>query len=316
MTSWVWNRGDGGWQEVAVAVGSSAFGLRPAGEAFERSEWTDFDDVLAVTEVGEAGRDGHRTIEVESARGQTLRLWLAPAVLEELLSALNDSPSAAAEVGSVDHLPPPPSLTAPPGLAPAAPPTTGQPPPVGSMAAGSGSAPEMSIKDSAADVPTGVAAASKRPLLVAAGAVAVLVAMVVTAGTAWFLFLRSDVPSFDSVEQIASELAATGEGCDSVEIDDLSEESEFDFGPPPVESASCEFGGEDLDISVYKDAGALENAVGLAEGIGCAFASGFGLKSFNFVTGEQWFVTAETRTTAESVAGALPGSSLREISCE
>ena len=67
--------------------------------------------------------------------------------------------------------------------------------------------------------------------------------MLVTAGVAWFLFLRADAPSYESVEQIAAELAASGEGCDSVEMDDLSEESEFDFGPPPVESGWCEFDG-------------------------------------------------------------------------
>jgi hypothetical protein len=79
----------------------------------------------------------------------------------------------------------------------------------------------------------------------------------------------------------------------------------------PISKGKCTAQGEDVSIEVYADAGALQNAEGVARTMVCGIVKG---STFHGVKGDNWFATPDSETVARQLAGTS-GGQLHTINC-
>lgn len=151
---------------------------------------------------------------------------------------------------------------------------------------------------------------SRTPLIVG-----VVVVLILVAGAAGAFALSGhggsgSGPKVAHAMDLANTVSAKGLGC----TDAKSQKPDNSFGTAISEEVTCKVGTEDTTIDLYPDHGAVTNAEGLAKGVGCSFAKGFGIRTFVIVVGDNWTISPRSETTARKIQPAT-GGTVKVIKC-
>jgi hypothetical protein len=106
---------------------------------------------------------------------------------------------------------------------------------------------------------------------------------------------------FISVRDLHAAIEDAGLSCPGFE----QEEPRGSFGMTPLGKGVCDFEGERIELEVYEDRFAKDDAVALVRRVGCDFARGLGYEHLYWVSGRTWMITVRSETDTRTLAQAL-----------